>query len=181
MSFRLKNNSISHVLSFAPTLLLTIFLGYRLSFCTHRRLQENKLEKLDSHLFLKLRSLRILDLSQNQLSSLPPELFQSIYHIKGEHHGINFIDTRRYCCCSLHLLSVSLHLTCLFSILVINFSQNKLPTIPTLQEQTKLEDLDVSRNEIRFISSDDFKYLRSLRYLRVSENFIGNLSSLKIR
>ena len=51
----------------------------------HRRLQENKLQSLDSQLFLKLRSLKILDMSQNQLSlSLPHELFQSIYHLKGE-------------------------------------------------------------------------------------------------
>jgi Leucine-rich repeat (LRR) protein len=51
-----------------------------------RRLQENNLQRLDAQLFLKLRSLKILDMSSNQLSSsLPTELFQSIYHIKGTH------------------------------------------------------------------------------------------------
>ena len=53
--------------------------------CFCRRLQENRLESFDAHLFLKLRSLKILDISQNRLmSSLPLDLFQSIYHLKGE-------------------------------------------------------------------------------------------------
>jgi hypothetical protein len=55
------------------------------TFCFCRRLQENRLENLDAQLFLKLRSLKILDISQNRFSpSLPHELFQSIYHLKGE-------------------------------------------------------------------------------------------------
>jgi Leucine-rich repeat (LRR) protein len=52
--------------------------------CFCRRLQENKLETLDPQLFLKLRSLKILDISQNQLLSLPHELFQSIYYMRSE-------------------------------------------------------------------------------------------------
>lgn len=53
-------------------------------FKNFRRLQENNLQRVDNQLFLKLRSLKILDVSINHLSNaLPLELFQSIYHIKG--------------------------------------------------------------------------------------------------
>lgn len=65
-----------------------------------RRLQENKLESLDAQLFLKLRSLKILDMSQNQLASfLPLELFQSSYHVRGEWKFI----ANELCRCCLYL------------------------------------------------------------------------------
>lgn len=47
-----------------------------------RRIQENRLEGIDGQLFLKLRSLQILDLSHNRISDLPTEVFQSIYHVR---------------------------------------------------------------------------------------------------
>lgn len=52
-------------------------------------------------------------------------------------------------------------------------AHNKLRQIPNLQEQTELEELDISKNEINIIRSNDFKHLRNLRTLRLSENFIG--------
>lgn len=61
------------------------------------RLQENNLQRIDNQLFLKLRSLKILDVSINHLSNaLPLELFQSIYHIKG--NVLNVIFVKPVCC-----------------------------------------------------------------------------------
>lgn len=72
--------------------------GFSLFLARCRRLQENKLESLDAQLFLKLRSLKILDISQNQLlSSLPHELFQSIYHIRGER--VDLLQSNFALCC----------------------------------------------------------------------------------
>lgn len=45
--------------------------------------------------------------------------------------------------------------------------------MPNLQEQTELEELDLSKNEFHVLSSDDFKYLKKLKTLRLSENFIS--------
>lgn len=56
---------------------------------------------------------------------------------------------------------------------VINLAHNKLRDLPNLQEQTELEELDVSKNEIRIVRSSDFKHLKSLRTLRLCENLIG--------
>jgi Leucine-rich repeat (LRR) protein len=56
---------------------------------------------------------------------------------------------------------------------VINLAHNKLRDLPNLNEQIKLEELDISKNEIHTISSDDFKQLKKLKTLRLSENFIG--------
>lgn len=155
-----------------------------------RRLQENKLESLDAQLFLKLRSLKILDISQNQLlSSLPLELFQSIYHIRGER--VDLLQSNFALCCprifttsplrcirTKPLSHVSLpHFASIRVQLivhkVINIAHNKLSRMPNLQEQTELEELDLSKNEFHVLSSDDFKYLKKLKTLRLSENFIS--------
>lgn len=144
-----------------------------------RRLQENKLEMLDVQLFLKLRSLKILDISQNRLMpSLPRELFLSIYHIRGEifiaiELCFALLFTRSILQMTLNWFTsafASLHVQ---SIEVINLAHNKLRDLPNLQEQTELEELDLSKNELNSIRSDDFKHLRSLKTLRISENFIG--------
>lgn len=58
---------------------------------------------------------------------------------------------------------------------VINLAHNKLNELPSLQEQTDLEELDVSKNEIHVVSGNDFKHLKNLRTLRLSENFISKI------
>lgn len=45
--------------------------------------------------------------------------------------------------------------------------------MPNLQEQSELEELDVSKNEISFIKSSDLRTLKNLKSLRLSENVIG--------
>jgi len=70
------------ICGFLYLLIDSTLFGFLHAFAFCRRLQENQLETLDGQIFLKLRSLRILDISQNRLSSLAPDLFQSIYHIK---------------------------------------------------------------------------------------------------
>lgn len=59
--------------------------------------------------------------------------------------------------------------------LVINLSHNRLNKLPRLQEQSEMEELDVSRNKLSAIESDDLVQLKSLKTLRLSENFIGML------
>jgi Leucine-rich repeat (LRR) protein len=137
---------------------------------------------LDAQLFLKLRSLKILDLSQNRLlSSLPHELFQSTYHLKGEKR---FIATEllvlfrlfaRFICFKLIYLFTHAN-SCRIDFEVINLARNKLRDLPNLQEQVELEELDISKNEIRVVGSNSFKQLKNLKTLRLSENFIGKLS-----
>lgn len=47
-----------------------------------RRLERNMLEDLDSKMFLKLRNLKILDLSHNNFLSIPEEILHSAFHMK---------------------------------------------------------------------------------------------------
>lgn len=58
---------------------------------------------------------------------------------------------------------------------VINLSHNRLNKLPRLQEQSEMEELDVSRNKLSAIESEDLMQLKSLKTLRLSENFIGML------
>jgi Leucine-rich repeat (LRR) protein len=58
---------------------------------------------------------------------------------------------------------------------VINLSHNRLNKLPRLQEQSEMEELDVSTNKLSAIESDDLMQLKSLKTLRLSENFIGML------
>lgn len=58
---------------------------------------------------------------------------------------------------------------------VINLSHNRLTKLPTLQEQSEMEELDVSRNKINEIDDNELTQLKSLKTLRLSENFIGML------
>lgn len=58
---------------------------------------------------------------------------------------------------------------------VINLSHNRLNKLPRLQEQSEMEELDVSRNKLSAIESDDLMQLKSLKTLRLSENLIGML------
>jgi len=56
---------------------------------------------------------------------------------------------------------------------VINFSNNKLNKLPLLLEQSELEELDISKNEISVIDNKDLFELKKLKTLRVSENSLG--------
>lgn len=68
----------------------------------------------------------------------------------------------------------STHATsCRIDLEVINLARNKLRDLPNLQEQVELEELDVSKNEIRVVGSNSLKELKNLKTLRLSENFIG--------
>lgn len=58
---------------------------------------------------------------------------------------------------------------------VINLSHNRLNKLPRLQEQSEMEELDVSRNKLSAIESEDLMQLKSLKTLRLSENLIGML------
>lgn len=60
---------------------------------------------------------------------------------------------------------------------MINLAHNKLRDLPNLQEQTELEELDLSKNEISAINSNNFAYQKNLKTLRLSENFIGKQNS----
>lgn len=69
----------------------------------------------------------------------------------------------------------------LFYSIVINLSHNRLTKLPTLQEQSELGELDVSRNKISEINSNELTQLKSLKTLRLSENFIGMCDEFKAR
>ena len=56
---------------------------------------------------------------------------------------------------------------------VINFSNNKLNKLPLLLEQSELEELDISKNEICAIDNKDLFELKKLKTLRLSENSLG--------
>ena len=56
---------------------------------------------------------------------------------------------------------------------VINFSNNKLNKLPLLLEQSELEELDISKNEICVIDNKDLFELKKLKTLRLSENSLG--------
>jgi Leucine-rich repeat (LRR) protein len=56
---------------------------------------------------------------------------------------------------------------------VINFSNNKLNKLPLLLEQSELEELDISKNEICVIDNKDLFEVKMLKTLRLSENSLG--------
>lgn len=64
---------------------------------------------------------------------------------------------------------------------VINFSNNKLEKLPLLLEQSELEELDISKNEICAIDNKDLFELKKLKTLRLSENSLGMYLSIKNR
>lgn len=57
--------------------------------------------------------------------------------------------------------------------LVINFSNNKLRKLPFLLEQSELEELDISKNEINSLDSKELFELGKLKTLRFSENSLS--------
>jgi Leucine-rich repeat (LRR) protein len=61
----------------------------------------------------------------------------------------------------------------LYNSKVINFQHNKLAKLPWLLEQSELEEIDISKNELHSIDDAELAELKSLRTLRLSENFIG--------
>lgn len=81
----------------------------------------------------------------------------------------------------IYLLLPSTHAPSLFYSIVINLSHNRLTKLPTLQEQSELGELDVSRNKISEINSNELTQLKSLKTLRLSENFIGMCDEFKAR
>jgi hypothetical protein len=63
--------------------------------------------------------------------------------------------------------------SCSIDCKVINLAHNTLSALPHLQEQSEIEELDVSKNEICVIGSNHLKHVKSLKTLRLSENLIG--------
>ncbi|KAL7032764.1 hypothetical protein ACKWTF_007392 [Chironomus riparius] len=157
---------------------------------THIDLSYNELTTLHRDTFRGLTHLTILDLSRNRLNFLPNDLLldlDSLSTLRLQENNLQRVDNQLFLKLrSLKILDVSInHLSnalplelfqSIYHIKVINFSNNKLNKFPLLLEQSELEELDISKNEICAIDNKDLFELKKLKTLRLSENSLAEIS-----
>ncbi|CAG9803863.1 unnamed protein product [Chironomus riparius] len=160
---------------------------------THIDLSYNELTTLHRDTFRGLTHLTILDLSRNRLNFLPNDLLldlDSLSTLRLQENNLQRVDNQLFLKLrSLKILDVSInHLSnalplelfqSIYHIKVINFSNNKLNKFPLLLEQSELEELDISKNEICAIDNKDLFELKKLKTLRLSENSLAFVSEEK--
>lgn len=114
-------------------------------------------------------NITLLDLSNNNLSSLSDFIFSGIYSIRELDLSGNILDS---------ISSVS-NLQFANQIVHLNISHNKLTQMDDSMFSTMpaLEKLDVSNNMISSVGDNTFVNSRQLWYLNLANNFIGSLSA----
>ncbi|KAG5682188.1 hypothetical protein PVAND_011556 [Polypedilum vanderplanki] len=160
-------NDINHIdLSFNQLKTLHKDSFRTLTHLTLLDLSRNRLEFLPNDLLLDLDSLSNLRLQENSLHGLDAQLFLKLRSLK-------FLDI------SFNQLSVTLPVELfqsIYHVQVINFQHNKLEKIPWLLEQSELEEVDISKNRLHSIDDIELAELKSLKTLRLSENFIVDIA-----
>nr|VZI43682.1 unnamed protein product [Spirometra erinaceieuropaei] len=131
-------------------------------------LSENQLTAIPEELFVQCTNLMLLDLSDNQLQTLPAHLRRcsSLQQLILSRNPLQHYPLRA--------VAAIKHL----QVLHLSNTQRRLDNIPSeLDRLEKLVDLDLSENQLNRIPEPVFQ-LRSLRKLDVSRNSITDLSML---
>ncbi|MEZ4885557.1 MAG: leucine-rich repeat domain-containing protein [Chitinophagales bacterium] len=129
---------------------------------THLSLYNRGIEEVPSEIGL-LTDLEELDLSENKLSVLPPEIAQ-LKNLKILHLDYNAFT------------EFPLHIEELVELKDLDLSKNKLTYIPaSIGELKNLRKLILRANEINVIA-DEIRQLQHLHYLDLSENKLTQLS-----
>ncbi|VDN13594.1 unnamed protein product [Dibothriocephalus latus] len=131
-------------------------------------LSENNLTAIPEELFVQCTNLMLLDLSDNQLQTLPAHLRRcsSLQQLILSRNPLQHYPLRA--------VAAIKHL----QVLHLSNTQRRLDNIPSeLDRLEKLVDLDLSENQLNRIPEPVFQ-LRSLRKLDVSRNAITDLSML---
>ncbi|KAG8066145.1 hypothetical protein GUJ93_ZPchr0004g38232 [Zizania palustris] len=146
--------------------------GFGGGFADHEE-KKNKEQKLDMsgmsmdtlpHLTMSLGHITILDLSNNNLESIPESIIARLLNVV-------VLDVRSN---QLKLLPNSIG--CLSKLKVLNVSGNQLESLPaTIEECRALEELHANFNELTKLPETLGFELHSLRKLCVNSNKLGNL------
>ena len=121
-------------------------------------LKENSIYRIDSHVFVQLKNLIVLDLSANHLMTLPSNLPTGLLRLYLSHNLILF-ETQD---------DPTLPITELKHLDTLDLSDNKLKRFPKFHGSVpSLLKLNVTGNDFTHISVNDLGGLCQLRYLYV--------------
>ena len=125
----------------------------------------NMLQVLPFNLFHYCSSLRYLDLNTNNLQYLDDELFSAnVYNIEALDVSNNYLRNNVSWSTLLHNQTRLVHL---------NISLNMLTTwTHNLTNLLKLKQLDLSWNELRFVSQNAFEHMPKLEFLNLEGNYL---------
>lgn len=130
-------------------------------------LYNNHLRSLSSHLLRGVPHLHTLDLTENKLSELPPDVFSHapLSSLVLKNNQIEKVDANWF--------PNDSNLTWL------DLSENLLTRIPAslLQKLSRLENLDVSNNRVDVIPSNVFSPLTNLERLNLQDNRLASLEA----
>lgn len=153
-------------------------------------LSSNLLGNISSGALKDLHQLRILDLANNLLTTLPPNLFSIVFNLTSlvlqgnrlqivnpswfSHlQSLEWLDLSNNLLTS--LLPSSLHN--LTNLLILDLSSNKLEYLPAnlFNKMPNLERLNLGENQLTLIAPGTFDHVINLKYLFLNSNKIGKI------
>lgn len=154
------------------------------------QLQGNSVTMLNRTVLNGLSSIRNLDLSENMISDLSTEMFQTMTDLQFLHFKQNnLMEIKNNTFLGLQKL-VALHLrgnrirtiekgafSHFASLAELDLSNNCLSEIPSFNNATTLQSLDLSSNHIQSLSSDALKGLKNLQNLVLFNNSIKQIET----
>lgn len=154
------------------------------------QLQGNSVTMLNRTVLNGLSSIRNLDLSENMISDLSTEMFQTMTELQSlQFKQNNLMKIKNNTFLGLQKL-VALHLrgnrirtiekgafSHFASLAELDLSNNCLSEIPSFNNATTLQSLDLSSNHIQSLSSDALKGLKNLQNLVLFNNSIKQIET----
>ena len=131
-------------------------------------LSMNKIVILEEKAFDGLGQLKVLDLRLNQLKSLHPDLISKLSSLMLLDLSFNAI---------LSLDGIMLPA----SLIKVNIMNNRLTQFPNSFSESKVQIIDLGRNEIDVLNNDTFTNISSLRNLDLSHNRLNSIEEGSFR
>nr|XP_004651413.3 nephrocan-like [Jaculus jaculus] len=154
------------------------------------KLNDNSICVLYGSDFEGLKKLKVLELKNNLISSLSPNMLSSLMSLQRLMVDGNRIESIDGLLTLPHLKHVSMEnnklshvpgssLTALQSLQFLSFSGNLLTKIPTNLPKSLLS-LKMERNQLKMVRFGDVKHLENLSHLYLSQNFLSSIDGAQL-
>ncbi|KAI8429723.1 hypothetical protein MSG28_000284 [Choristoneura fumiferana] len=138
------------------------------------QISDHKLKEIPVEVFSLCEVLRNLDLSKNKLVNLPDSIskLKNLKHLNVELNKLEALPTSLANLKKLEFVNASNNVLGLKNLEVLELSHNKITGIPSGMYDLFVTELNISQNEISFISEDLHQAPR-LKILRLEENCLS--------